>query len=139
MNSNGVESTIQKQVAQKLAVFTWDGGASALTAAAGTKRCAFVPAAATLTGLYASTQAESTSDITFSLHKDAFAAGSHATTAMISGTNAVTVPSAGTVLNVNDTTLTNFTTAISAGDQICAVITATDTTTWLQLTLYGTY
>ena len=57
---------------------------------------------------------------------------------MISGTNAVTIPSAGTVLNVNDTTLTGFTTAIAAGDQICATITATDTTKWLQLTLYGT-
>jgi len=122
----------------KLAVFSWDGGASALTAAAGTKRCAFVPSASTLTGLYASTEAESTSDITIALFKDAFAAGAHATTAIISGTNAVTIPAAGTVLNVNDTTLTNFTKTISAGDQICATITATDTTKWLQLTLYGT-
>jgi hypothetical protein len=139
MNSNGVESTIQKQVAQKLAVFTWDGGTSALTAAAGTKRCAFVPAAATLTGLYASTQAESTSDITIAMDKDAFAAGAHATTDwdIISSDQVVTIPSAGTVLNVN---ITSFTaTSISAGDQICATITATDTTTWLQLTLYGTY
>jgi hypothetical protein len=124
-------------IVEKLAVFNWDGGGSALTAAATTKRCAFIPYGATLTGLYASSQAESTSNVTIALYKDAFAAGSHSTTAMISGTNAVVIPSAGTVLNVNDTTLTGFTTAISAGDQICATITATDTTTWLQLTLYG--
>lgn len=133
--TSGTLATVK---AEKLATFAWDGGGSALTAAAGTKRCAFIPAASTLTGLYFSTEAEGTSDITVALFKDAFAAGAHATTAMISGTNAVTIPSAGTVLNVNDTTLTNFTTAISAGDQVCATITATDTTKWLQLTLYGT-
>lgn len=130
--------TLQTVKAEKLAVFTWDGNGTALTAAEGTKRCAFVPAASTLTGLYASSQAEPTSNITIALYKDAFSAAGHATTAMISGTNAVVIPSAGSVMNVNDTTLTGFTTAISAGDQICATITATDTTTWLQLTLYGT-
>ena len=124
---------------EKLAVFTWDGGGSALTAAAGTKRCAFVPAASTLTGLYFSTEAEGTSDITVALDNDAFAAGAHATTdwEITTGpTNVVTIPSAGTVLNVNTTSFAA--TAISAGDQICATITATDTTKWLQLTLYGT-
>ncbi len=135
---NGVAYTVQKQVARRLATFNWDGGGSALSAAATTKRCIIIPAASTLTGLYASTQAESTSDVTIALYKDAFAAGAHATTAMISGTNAVVIPAAGTVLNVHDTTLTGFTKTIAAGDQICAEITATDTTTWLQLSLYGT-
>jgi hypothetical protein len=126
------------QTNEKLAVFNWDGGGAALTAAAGTKRCTFVPSAATIVGVYASSEAESTSDVTVALYKDAFAAGTHATTALISGTNAVTIPSAGTVLNVNDTTLTNWTKTIAAGDQICATITATDTTKWIQLTIYGT-
>jgi hypothetical protein len=135
---NGATSTVfSPQSNEKLAVFTWDGGGSALAAAAGTKRCAFVPSASTLTGLYASSQAEPTSDVTIALFKDAFSAAGHATTAMISGTNAVIIPAAGSVMNVNDTTLTNFTKTIAAGDQICATITATDTTTWLQLTLYG--
>jgi hypothetical protein len=121
-----------------IASFFWDGGGSAVTAAAGTKRCKIVTVGFTLTGLYASSEAESTSDVTIALYKDAFAAGAHATTAMISGTNAVVIPAAGTVLNVNDTTLTNFTTAITAGDQICATVTASDTTKWIQLQLYGT-
>jgi hypothetical protein len=126
-------------VPHKLAVFVWDGGGSALTAAAGTKRCAFVTETAVLTGLYFSTEAESTSDITVTVTKDAFAAGAHSTTAwnIISSSNVATIPSAGTVLNVNTTSFTA--TAITAGDQICATITATDTTKWLQLTLYGTY
>lgn len=122
---------------KKIAVFNWDGNGTALTAAATTKRCTFIPAAATVTGVYASSQAEPTSDITIALYKDAFSAAGHATTAMISGTNAVVIPSAGSVMNVNDTTLTGYTTAISAGDQICAEITATDTATWLQITIYG--
>ena len=121
-----------------IASFFWDGGGSAVAAAATTKRCKIVPVGFTLTGLYASSEAESTSDVTIALYKDAFAAGVHATTAMISGTNAVVIPAAGTVLNVNDTTLTNFTKTITAGDQICAEVTATDTTTWIQLQLYGT-
>lgn len=138
----GSRTTGACTVPHKLAVFAWDGGGSALTAAAGTKRCAFVTETAVLTGLYLSTEAEGTSDITITLDKDAFAAGAHATTdwAITTGepaTNVVTIPSAGTVLNVNTTSFA--TTAITAGDQICATITATDTTKWLQLTLYGTY
>jgi hypothetical protein len=135
----GAAATGACTVPHKLAVFAWDGGGSALTAAAGTKRCAFVTETAVLTGLYFSTEAESTSDITVTVTKDAFAAGAHSTTAwnIISSSNVVTIPSAGTVLNVNTTSFTA--TAITAGDQICATITATDTTKWLQLTFYGTY
>jgi len=135
-NATGACTNITDTV-KEIAVFGWDGSWSALTAAATTKRCKIIPGAATLTGLYASVQAESTSNVTIALYLDNFTAGSHATTAMISGTNAVVIPAAGTVLNVNDTTLTGFTTAIPAGSQICAEITATDTTTWIQLELYG--
>lgn len=117
---------------KKLAVFSWDGGGVAVTANASTKRCVIIPAASTLTGVFLVGSTSTTS--TVALYKDAFSTSALATTAMISGTNAVSLSAA---IGVKDTTLTNFTTAINADDQICATVTANNNATWLQLTLYG--
>ena len=125
---------------EKLVVFHWGDGVTAVTAAASTKVCADAPYTATLTGVKLTAEVSPTSDVTIALFKDAQASGAtaNATTAMISGTNAVTLAGAGAGLTVIDVTLTNYTKTVTAGDQICATITATDTAKWLHLTLYGT-
>lgn len=126
-------------VIEKIATFHWGDGINAV-GTTGTKVCADAPFSATLTGIKLSSEVSPTSDVTVTLVKDAQASGAtaNATTAfnVISSSNVVTIAGAGSGLATIYTTLTAST--VTAGDQICATVTATDTTKWLHLTLYGT-
>jgi hypothetical protein len=119
-------------VADKIATFFWDGGASAMTNGATTKRCVQVPFAATITGVYI--KASTSSTLTITPYKDVFATGALATTALISGAGTTGVTS---TLGVHDTTLTGWTTAVSAGDEICAQITSNNNALWISMQIHG--
>ena len=116
----------------KLASFFWDGGGSAVTTGATTKRCTQVPHAATITGCFI--KASPSSTLTLTPYKDAFATGALATTALISGAGTTGVTG---TLGLNDETLTNWTTSITAKDEICAQVTTNNNALWIEFQIYG--
>lgn len=118
---------------EKIATFGWDGGGSAVPTGATTKRCAQVPFAATITGVFIKADASST--LTITPYKDAFSTSAMATTALISGAGTTGLS---TAMGVNDTTLTNWTTAVSANDEICAQVASNDNAKWISMQIYGT-
>jgi hypothetical protein len=113
----------------KLAVFAWDGGASAVPTAS-SKRCVVIPTTATVTGVYAIADASTTTHI--HVYQDAFAAGARSTTV----TGAVDISA---TLGANDTTLTSWDKSITAGDEICMSVEANDNAKWINVVVYGTY
>lgn len=116
--------------AKKLAVFSWDGGGSAVTTGATTKRCTILPGAATIVGAYAIADASTTTHL--HVYQDAFAAGSRSTTV----TGAVDI---GATLGSVDTTLTGWDKSITAADEICMSVEANNNAKWIQVVVYGTY
>ena len=123
---------VKKADVIKLVSFYWDGGGSAVTTGATTKRCAQVPHAATITGCFI--KASTSSTLTLTPYKDAFSTSALATTALISGAGTTGVTG---TLGLNDETLTNWTTAITAKDEICAQVTTNDNALWIEFQIYG--
>lgn len=114
---------------EKLATFAWDGGASAVTTGATTKRCTILPFAATVTKVFAIADASTTTHI--HVYQDAFATGSRSTTV----TGAVDI---GATLGSTDTTLTSWDTSITAEDEICMSVEANDNAKWIHVIVFGT-
>jgi len=113
----------------KLAVFSWDGGVSAV-ATASSKRCTIFPQAATIVGVYAIADASTTTHL--HVYQDAFAAGARSTTV----TGAVDI---GATLGSVDTTLAGWDKSITAADEICMSVESNNNAKWLTVIVYGTY
>ncbi len=123
----------------KLASFAWDGGGSAV-ATANSKRCVLLQKAATVTGYTMMVDQDPGAGTTIlNLDKDALGDGTALATTDMDGSshaNPPTVPD--NKVAVSDTTITGWTTAISANDIICAAVATNAVATWISFTIYGT-
>ncbi len=123
----------------KIASFAWDGGGSAVTADAASERCTIVPHGATITGYHMRVSGDPGAGGTIlNVHKDAFNDTTRPSTAM-DGTGHNYPP---TVVDnktaINDTTITGWTTTVTANDEICALVATNAVATWITFTIYGT-
>jgi hypothetical protein len=134
-----VSGTLQTVKAEKIASFSWDGGGSAV-ATAGSKRCTLIPVAYTVTGYNMVVDQDPGAGTTIlNLDKDAIGDGTTlATTDMDGAAHAYPPTMPDNKVAVNDTTITGWTTAVSANDMICAAVATNAVATWISLTIYGT-
>ena len=120
---------------EKLASFSWDGGASAV-ATSGSKRCVAIPYAATIVGwtMVISGDPGAGGSI-LNITKDAYSDSALPTTE-IDASDPPTV--ADNKVAATDAAPTGWTTAVAANDIICADVATNAVATWISLTIYGT-
>ena len=117
---------------EKLATFAWDGGGAAITVGATSKRCTSIPYGSTITGWTLINEQADT--LSTAIYKDAFNADAIATTE-ITGTAPIRT---GAKVAATSTTLTGWTTAVTANDFICAQVTTCGAATWANVVIWGT-
>ena len=113
-----------------IATFAWDGGGSAVGTSLG-KACKVVAYAATITQVSLSMDTSAT--VIIKLYKDAFSDEALPTTDITNGAFVTTTAKRGLV----DSTLTDWTVSVSAGDEICAELTTNDNATRASLIISG--
>jgi len=120
---------------EKLASFSWDGGASAV-ATSGSKRCVAIPYAATIVGwtMVISGDPGAGGSI-LNITKDAYSDSALPTTE-IDASAPPTV--ADNKVAATDATLSGWTKSVTANDIICADVATNAVATWISLTIYGT-
>ena len=115
-----------------IAGFAWGGGTASIATNLG-KLCRHIQFSATITSI--SVRVAPSASATIALYKDAYSDSTEPTTDMTGGNNVVITAKMGML----DSTLTGWTgKAVSAGDDICASLTANDYAAKVNLILHGT-
>ena len=120
---------------KKIASFAWDGGGSAV-ATAGSKRCVAIPHASTIKGYTMVISGDPGAGGTIlNITKDAYSDSALPTTEIDASAPPTVVDDK---VAATDSTLTGWTTAVTANDIICADVATNAVATWISLTIYGT-
>lgn len=115
----------------KVSSFAWDGGGSAISTT-NAKRCMKVQNAYAITGVTLDMDVASNS--TFIVYAGAASNTTHTTTDLTNG-NAI---NASAILSLTDNTLTGWSKAVNATDEVCANIITNSNATWATLNVWGT-
>jgi hypothetical protein len=123
---------------QKIASFAWDGGGSAV-ATANSKRCVAVPHASTIKGYtMVIDQDPGAGGTILNLSKGAYSDSALPTTAMDGTAHANPPTVADNKIASTDSTLTGWTTTVTANDIICAEVATNAVSTWISIAVFGT-
>ncbi len=120
---------------ERLASFAWDGGGSAITVGATSKRCTIIPHAATITGW--AILIDQDGAISTHVYKDAWSTSALATTDITASEPPAITATGGTDIGATGTGV-GWTTAVAAKDIICAEVHSVTAATWANLVIYGT-